>query len=146
MASNFPYTVCITPLVRYRAAPVYTLVVARDMIKDGALNKIDRTPLKKVQNMAVAMPAAAAAGIGMPEFIIMAIRQELKPMTAPTDMSKFPDMISMVAPAATRPSTAICSNMFITLFSMRNLGFFSAVSTDISKIINRSMKIVSNFA
>ena len=50
-------------------------------------------------------------------------------MFAPTEMSKFPAIISSVAPEATRPSTDTCSRMFSMLFSPKNRGLMTPVTT-----------------
>src|SRR5208337_2274764 len=50
------------------------------------------------------------------------------PMFAPTDMSKFPAIMSSVAPAATRPRTDTCSRMFSILLSPKNRGLMIPVT------------------
>src|ERR1035437_1350964 len=60
---------------------------------------------------------------------MIAITQADIPMFAPTEMSKFPAIISSVAPEATRPSTDTCSRMFSRLFSPKNRGLMRPVTT-----------------
>ena len=42
------------------------------------------------------------------------------PTMAPTEMSKLPEMMRMVAPAATKPSTDDCSRMLMRLRGLKN--------------------------
>src|SRR5271166_718952 len=60
---------------------------------------------------------------------MIAITQAEMPIFAPTEMSKFPEIMSSVAPAATRPSTDTCSMIFSMLFSPKNRGLMRPVTT-----------------
>src|SRR6516225_3275112 len=60
---------------------------------------------------------------------MIAITQADIPMFAPTEMSKFPEIMRSVAPEATRPSTDTCSKMFSMLFSPKNRGLMRPVAT-----------------
>src|SRR5208283_2718087 len=60
---------------------------------------------------------------------MIAITQADIPMFAPTEMSKFPEIIRSVAPEATRPSTETCSRIFSMLFSPKKRGLMRPVTT-----------------
>jgi hypothetical protein len=113
-------------------------VVAKEMINEGDLKTIESMPLKVVQVMAIAMHATEAKKLGTPLFIRIAITQADNPIIAPTEISKFPDMIRIVAPAATKPKTEICSNIFMRLLILTNFGLIIVVIVEIRMITNRS--------
>src|SRR5271157_5662899 len=60
---------------------------------------------------------------------MMAMTQADIPMLAPTEMSKFPEIMRRVAPAATRPRTDTCSRMFSILLRPKKRGLTSPVTT-----------------
>src|SRR5208337_3121514 len=60
---------------------------------------------------------------------MIAMTQADIPMLAPTEMSKFPEIMRRVAPAATRPRTDTCSRMFSMLFKPKNRGLTRPVTT-----------------
>ena len=49
-------------------------------------------------------------------------------MFAPTEMSKLPDIMRMVAPEATTPRVEICSKMLTILFTRKKRGFIAPVT------------------
>ena len=57
----------------------------------------------------------------------MAMTQAVRPMLAPTEMSKLPEMMRMVAPEATTPRVEICSRMLTRLFIRKKRGLMPPV-------------------
>jgi hypothetical protein len=139
MNENLPKIVCNVAEVIASAIPLKILVLAREVIKDGALKTIEVKPTKESHKIAIRIPHGTTTYMGTAALIIMAIVEADKPIIAPTDMSKLPEIIMIAAPDATTPRVEICSNMLIMLASLKNLGFAIPVIIDMAIITNNSV-------
>jgi hypothetical protein len=92
------------------------------MIIEGALKTTERVPFSVEQATAMAIPNITERTSGIPSFRKRHIMVPLKPMIAPMDISKFPDMIRMATPEEIRPNTAIWDKTPLILFRERYFG------------------------
>src|SRR5271167_2956367 len=111
--------------------PRKTPMAASEMMKDGARNTIELKPTKTAQATATHRPRATATGEGSFAFMSIAMMQDDSPMLAPTEMSKLPEMMRMVAPEATTPRVEICSKMLTMLFTLKKRGFTTPVKAEV---------------
>jgi hypothetical protein len=98
-------------------------------MNDGALNRIDMPPLSSEQAMQSTIPNSETTKGFISLLIRMAITQVVNPIILPTEISKCPDIIRIVIPAATRPRLVDWDIMLLILVQVINLGLMVVVTT-----------------
>jgi len=136
---NLPKIVCSVAEVIARAIPLKMLELANEVINEGALKTMDVTPTNKSHIIAMEIPHSTTIQIGTDALIMIAMTEAVKPIIAPTEISKLPEIIKIVAPDATTPNVAICSKMLMIFANRKNLGFINPVTTEIAMITIRSI-------
>jgi hypothetical protein len=89
---------------------------------------MDMPPLRSEQPMQSAIPRNDAGRGCMPLLIRMAVTQVVNPIIFPTDISKCPDMMRIVIPAATSPRLADWDMMLLILVQLKNFAFIDVVT------------------
>src|SRR5581483_9612932 len=114
--------------------------VASEMMNDGALKMIEQTPLNVLQPTQTRMPTSTAGSSPQPLMMSIAVTQLESPIAAPTEMSKFPEMMRIVAPEATRPRTATSWKM-LAMFSGCQKRLFTDPATTARTTVSSSRRI-----
>src|SRR5690348_13633849 len=93
------------------------------MMNEGALKTIEAIPLNALQAMQTRLPTTTAGNSPQPWTISIAVMHADRPIAEPTEMSKLPETIRIVAPAATRPRTEISWKMLARFWKRQKRAF-----------------------